>query len=1173
MHRPLSSFARVLFCGLFLLLPLTLANAQFKAGIQGTITDSSGGLIPDAKITLTNNETGKVQETTSSAEGFYRLSGLAPGKYKLTVEKAGYRQKTFDSVVVNAEAVQGIDVPLEPGEVSATVTVTQDTEATLATENANIDKAITTREVQTLPQFGRDPYNLIRLTPGVFGEGARSSNGQSANLPNQPGPGGSNRSIFQTENQVQISADGQRVTSNNFQIDGTSVNSLTHGGAAVITPNQESIKEVRVIANNYSAEYGRNSGAQILTVSQNGTNQFHGSLFLKNDSAGLNSFNKYGGFNNASPVRVNTHLNQFGGSLGGPLPIPRFGEGPPPAFKLARDKAFFFFSYEGLRSTISDTVNSFVETPEYRALIQQLRPNSLATRILTSSGAVPRIIGVVPVACTAAGFSATATGCNQLPGGLDIGSPTGAQGQYVLSSNPTGGGLDNIPDIQFAQLAVPSTNKGNQYNLRLDFNFTNKDSLALSGYRSIFSADQSDSSANSRPMADVTTHPINSLFTITYTRTLSSTTINEARFNATRFAFNELQSSSTTNFGIPRIQIEAFGLPGTLNKVIQLGAPYSETTPGVFAENTFEFRDTLRKVMGSHALSFGGELRKEQDNNDLVGAARPLFTFGGPWNFANDTPLFYQIAASPQNGGPPFTQRHFRSGTYAFFAHDDWKFRPNLTLNIGLRYEYFSPLSEKDNILSNLVLGPSGGQELTGASIVTGLKKLYPSDRNNFAPRVGFAWSPKKIAGLNTENKLVLRGGFGVFYNRIPLVDFTNARANPPFEARYTICCGTGNEFSTPFADGQILYALGANNTPFSYPVNPALILNFNSQGIPTNTVNGTKQVEVYGAPADVPTPYVYAYSFDGQYELPHKLTVDIGYQGSASRKLVRLVNQRFIFPNDPGTFFASGIFFPTPDSTANYNALLATVTRRFSNGLSFNANYRWSKSIDIVSSDEVGAPTNPTFPLDVRQERGPSDYDVRHSFVAYALYDLPFFRNRKDALGAILGGWEVSGIATYHTGFPWTPVIGNCPSTNRPVVCPARPTQYFGGAGTDTSNTAFITGSNFPGGGAQFFSTIGATGFGAVAGLLPGIGRNSFRGPKYRDIDLTLSKRFGLARLLSEGANFEIRANFFNVFNLLNLQSFPFNSSSTTITDPNFGRSPGALAGRVIEFQGRFSF
>jgi len=273
---------RTISCGFFILCLGVAASAQFKAGIQGTVTDTGGGLVPEAKISLTNNETGKTQETTSSAEGFYRLSGLAPGKYKMAVEKAGYKQKVFDNVVVNAEAVQGVDVALEAGDISATVTVTQDTVPILDTENANVDRAITTQEVRTLPQFGRDPYELTRLTPGVFGDFARGGAGGAVNLPNQSGPGGSNRSIFQTENQPQISANGQRVSANSFQIDGTSVNSLTWGGAAVITPNQESVKEVQVIANNYSAEFGRNSGAQVLTVSQNGTNQFHGSLFLKN---------------------------------------------------------------------------------------------------------------------------------------------------------------------------------------------------------------------------------------------------------------------------------------------------------------------------------------------------------------------------------------------------------------------------------------------------------------------------------------------------------------------------------------------------------------------------------------------------------------------------------------------------------------------------------------------------------------------------------------------------------------------------------------------------------------------------------------------------------------------------------------------------------------------------
>jgi hypothetical protein len=1158
MKRITSSVLQVMVCALVLLSAMATAQAQFKAGIQGTVTDTSGGLVPEAKVTLTNTETAKAQETTASAEGFYRFTGLPPGKYTLEVEKTGYKKKLFENVTVNAESVQGVDVALEPGEVSATVTVTQDTATILETENANIDKSISTQEIRQLPQTGRDPYELLRLTPGIFGDAARSGGGGAANLPNMTGPGGTaaDRLIFQTENVPQISANGQRVTANNYQIDGTSVNSQTHGGGAVITPNQESVKEVRVIANNYSAEFGRNSGAQVLTVSQNGTNDFHGSLFLKNNSPGLNAFNKYGGVNNAKPVRNNQHYNQFGGSIGGPLWFPRFGEGGPSVWG-GKDRAWFFFSFEGLRNRTVGSFNGFVETAEYRQLVTSLRSGSVTGNILSAPGIAPRIVGVIPITCVAAGFNAG--NCHQVSGGLDIGSPAGAAGQYLNVGSP-GGDFDNVPDVLFAQIATPNSSEGRQYNPRIDINLTSKDSIAISSYFSRFHAIQSDTDigGGARPMADVETKPSNYFAMLTYNRTISSTLFNEARVNFTRFAFDEVKSSSNTNFGIPRIEIET--LPFAR---IKFGAPWSETTPGIFAENTFEVRDTLRKSAGNHGLSFGGEWRQEQDNNNLIGGARPLFTFGGLFNFANSTPLFYQINADPRTGGPPTAQRFFRNNNYAFFAQDDWKVRPNFTLNLGMRWEYFGPLTEKEGHISNLVLGPNG---LSDSRIVVS-DRLYPPDKNNFAPRLGFAWSPNKLIGVNTENKLVIRGGAGIAYNRIPTVLFSNSRGNPPFMARYTICCGTNNEFGPgPFAGGQIIYALGANNTPFSYPTNPALILTFDpTTGIPTNTVPGEKEVEIWGAPAKVDTPYVYAYSLEGQYSLPAKLTAIVGYQGSASRKLVRIVNERFEFTNN--NFFAKNVFFPTPDTTASYNALLVTLSRRFSQGFNFDANYRWSKSIDIVSSDEIGAPTNPTYPLDVRQERGPSDYDVRHSFVASALWELPIFRHHKDTLGNLLGGWQLSGIGTYHTGFPWTPVVGGCASTRGPNLCPGRPVAYFGGAGNDTSNDAFITGSNFPGGGAAFFST-------ADPGLrLPGVGRNSFRGPKYRNIDLSLAKQFGLSGLLGEASSFEVKANFFNVFNLLNLQPFQFNSISTQVQDPNFGRAEKGLSGRVIEIQGRLRF
>ncbi|HKE55868.1 MAG TPA: hypothetical protein VKB46_04170, partial [Pyrinomonadaceae bacterium] len=326
--------------------------------------------------------------------------------------------------------------------------------------------------------------------------------------------------------------------------------------------------------------------------------------------------------------------------------------------------------------------------------------------------------------------------------------------------------------------------------------------------------------------------------------------------------------------------------------------------------------------------------------------------------------------------------------------------------------------------------------------------------------------------------------------------------------------------------------------------------------------------VEIWGAPAEISTPYVYIYSLETQYSLPYELTATVGYQGSAGRKLVRLVNERFIFPNDPGNFFASGVFFPTGDTNSSYNALLASLSRRFYRGIALDVNYRWAKSIDIVSNENPTASTNPTFPLDVRQERGPSDYDVRHNLIVSGLWDLPFFRNRHDLAGRVLGGWELSGIGTFHTGFPWTPVIGQCVSTLGPSLCPTRPVAYFGGNGTSTSNDAFINGSNFPGGGANFFSTAAPT-----STSLPGIGRNSFRGPRYRSIDVTIAKRFGLPNAFGEAANFEVKANFFNIFNMLNLQPLGFNTDSTNITNPSFGKALLGLSGRVVEIQGRINF
>jgi hypothetical protein len=1150
--RSIFSLVRISLCGLFILSVIITAHAQFRAGVQGIISDSSGALVPAAKVILKDTETGKIQETRSNDEGFYRIAGLAPGRYELTVEKEGYKKSFSESVNVAAEVLQGVDVILEIGEITATVTIREEAVAQLETETANIAKGITPAEVKRLPQAGRDPYELARTTPGIFGDSARSANGNASGLPNSTGPGGSNNSIFQAENQPQISANGQRVSANNYQIDGVSVNSLTHGGAAVVTPNQESVKEIQISSSSYSAEDGRNSGAQVKVVSQNGTNDFHGSAFLKYNSPKLNAFNKYpNDFGRGRVERVERFFRQFGGSVGGPLTLPRFGEGGRSVYS-GRNRLFFFVSYEGLRENSTTPSTTYVETPQFRQTVINARPGGITSQILQSSGIQPRIAEVLAPTCA---DIQGGNPCQVVAGGLDVGSPALALGQYLPFSNLGGGGLDGIPDIQKVIVAAPSTNKPNQYNARFDFLPNSNNQFTLSTYLTRSFLIGTDSGTGARPQSDITTQPRNSAFTVLFNRTLSPTLLNEARFNFTRFAFNELESSGETNFGIPRTEVENLLTEG---RRIRFGANQAETTPGIFSETTLEFRDVVSYLRGNHGFKFGGDLRKERNNDNLNGAARPLYTFAGLFNFANDAPLFYQINADPETGGVANAQRHFRSGGWALFVQDDWKVRPNLTIGLGLRYEYYEVLKERDNLVSNFVFGPGGG--LAGARVVpTG--ELYEPDRNNFGPKLSFAYSPKRFA-----DKLVLRGGFGISYNRIPEVVFTNTRGNPPFFARFAICCGTAaTDFGSPFVGGQISYVLGTTNSPFSYPANPAL-----GVGIDPNTGSPlNRTVEIYGALSDTPTAYVYAYSFDMQYALPYNLTATLGYQGSSSHKLIRLVNQRFVQPVIPPDFFAFAVFIPTPDVNANYNAMNARLTRRFSRGYQFDVVYRWAKSIDTLSHEGPGATTNQTFPQDLSQERGPSDFDIRHNLVVSGLWDLPFLRNRRDFIGKALGGWQINGILSAHTGFPWTPHTGQCvrSANSNDFVCPSRPPRYFGGALEDTDNEAFIRpGGNFPGGGLAFFDPNNPGGT-----LPPGIGRNSFRGPRYFSVDASLAKRTGVPAFLGEGAFLEVKANFFNLFNNLNLA--PLGFFSPNVDNSDFGRAQRALAGRVVEFQARFSF
>jgi Carboxypeptidase regulatory-like domain/TonB dependent receptor len=1085
-----------------------IANAQFRAGIQGTVTDETGGAIPGATVVVTNQETSVSSETVTNDTGFYSVQGLPPGTYRVTASLSGFKDTVTENVIVSAEEVRGLNVALQAGDVQETVTVIANT-PTLRTENADVSGTLSTVEIQRLPQVGRDPYELVRLTPGVFGLGARSGTGDSVRLPNQDGPGGSNQSVFQTENQVPVSANGQRVEGNNFQLDGVTAMSQAWGGAAVVTPNAESVKEIRVVSSSYSAENG-GSGAQIQVVSQNGTNDLHGSLLFKRNTPGLNAYQKWGGPHGEAPQRVNQLLSQTAGSLGGPI---------------YRDKLFFFFSYEGQRRKQNSLSTQWVETPELVNAIKAQRPNSIATEFLDFPGMTPpRVTSVLET--------------------RDLGSLTGTLGQAV--TDPAGGGLDGIPDLQRVQLEGFNNVTAQQFNTRVDFSPTMNDRFGFSMYYVPVDADSNagDGGNRARPYGDFTSERRNMVGTVLYTRTLSPTMINEARFNVTRWYFDEIASNPDMPWGLPRLNVNQPPAGESLSLTYGPGVG-----PGVFYQTTYNFRDTLTKVMNSHALKFGADVVVEQNNDKAPWAGRPTYNFDNIWSFANDAPASEGTTFfDPSTGAFTDLTAYARSSHYALFVQDDWKLRANLTVNLGLRWEYYTPLHSKNDQIANLVLGPNDG--LVGATLQTG-GDLYEPDRNNFGPQVGAAWTPNRF-----DNRLVVRGGFGMGYNRLPGSRVLESRFNPPFFAGFFL---TGS---------NILYATASDLNGFDYPPNPAATLTFDPvtnlpiTGPPVN-VNATRQ--------DITNPYVYRYSAEAEYDIGNGWVGAIAYQGSRGRSLPRPVPYHlFVEPNPR----LGSVNMLLADAYSRYNALLARVTRRFAQGYLLNAEYRFGRSKDTCSSDQN---CRQTYPFDQSTEWGPSDFDTTHAFKLFGTWDLPFFAGRTDALGSILGGWQISGIFTASSGFPWTPVAGGdlCSVTVAGGgICPLRPVAYTGDAPTSASEDELMQQyGQFNGGPLNYFTPPPSGTF--TDPPRPGVGRNSFRGPDYLSVDMSLIKRFALPAMrgIGDNAGIEVRATAYNLFNALNLKPFEFNSPSTQIQNTDFGRATAALAGRVVEFQARFSF
>ncbi len=1154
----------------------TAAHAQYRASLQGTVTDAQGGVIPGATVTLVDKETNRTATTVTNENGAYVFNGLAPRPYTLEVELTGFKKAVLDDVRIRPEQANALDVELEIG--GATETVNVNSAALLIdTATASVAGTVTAQQIQTMPSAGRDVLQLLQLAPGAFGTGARN-NGGTENLPGTTiGGTGASTGIFATENGGQIVANGARTGENNYQIDGVGVTSVSWGGTTVITPNEDAIKEVKVITNNYDAENGRYRGAQVQIISQNGTNLFHGSAFFKANRPGLNAYQRYNGYGRA--VQRNTELyNDIGGTVGGPF---------------IRDRLFGFFSYETIRRDSANVVQGWYQTPQFMST--PARPGSAAERFLTFPGSAPAAGTILMGPGDAHGCSDIGlvenVNCRFIEGqGLDIGRPllpsfaAGVRDPSHLdrftpglggdgTNNPAN--LDGVPDIQWRANQNPTESKAEQYNFRVDFNATSQDLIAFS----MFLVPQSSDSYNgsTREMNRFHHTQMNEAETVIWNRVFSSSMVNEARANLAGWDWKDLENNPEGPWGLPSTYIQRVDSSGTIGTIQPDNhLDFGIGAPGLFDQKTIGVKNTLTKVLKSHTLKMGGEITRMTFVDTAPWSARPSYYFNNMWDFLNDAPSTENATFDPLSGVPTDFRKDTRQTLYALFVQDNYTMRPNLTLTFGLRWEYFGSISEKNDNLSSVVLGP-GANALTGMSLRLG-GTLYESKRSDFGPQVGATWSPDRFKG-----KMVLRGGFGIGYNGLDQAISLNGRSNPPFLS------AAGN-----LTGGQIVYGVNsfpADENSFSgYASNPATIANFDpNTNLPVPGPNFAP-VAVTGFPDEWPTTYSYRYSGDLSYDLGGQWVASVGYQGSTTRHLTRQYNLNLVYAAEgiPFNPVVNGVDWYANDGNASFHAFLGEIRHRFSQSFELTSQYRLSRSMDIGSNNFA----TDHYQYDPGFAWGPSDYDVTHAFKVFGVWSPTLFKDSDSWAERLLGNWTISGILNAHSGFPWTPVYNNVGcgvvyaesgSNGGGWNCALRPAAYLGGAGNDYGNDAFRqTGGNFPNGGAAYFTepahTQGPPFADIVGGLAapgpipqaPGVERNSFRGPRYLNVDATLNKGFGMPAIkgLGDGPRLEIRASFYNLFNQINLKNI-----QADILNEHFGEAQEGLAGRVVELQARFSF